>query len=313
MVELGKRPDGSARNDLEMRIGRSEMALGITSQRDRLLESSLVIDYPLVAYSIATRNMDGVERAFGHNAWADHLDARLHTRQYGQQPLTTEFILELHRIYANRTNPTYAGKIVSNIRSIGTLERGQTLDEMQQAEVRANPFLDYEEDQGTQTGIIVYTVLNEEDRRRELDTITQRYNAMVATSDGTPFMRAAYAQRGIAALHFLQDFTGRISRDIMNWSLENAGENPSLLPDFDMDIVVPFDEWVETVEAGSRRYSSVRVGDPNDPAVAFGLKREQEICDLLRERNDKEFPALIPGKNHTIRVYADFLKALHTI
>lgn len=146
--------------DLEIRS--SERALGIENTYDRLNEASLFIDKKFLNYGIITGVTKRPERIFGDNAWADYLDGRLFAKEYGQQALTPEFVLDVHKKLTARSN-TEIGGVIRNVGVIGgsfdTDGEPISLTDEQITAINSNPQLSFNkvaDGEGGEKGHIVY-------------------------------------------------------------------------------------------------------------------------------------------------------------
>ncbi|HSX32518.1 MAG TPA: hypothetical protein VLF43_04590 [Candidatus Saccharimonadales bacterium] len=313
-----------ARNTLEADIRDSEEALGIRTTPARLIEAGLAIDKKFFDVAIITGQPEKPERIFGDKEWAGHLAARLLARQYGHQPLTTDFILALHQRFLDKIEPGEVSIIVHEPGRGGQYLEGRhasiTCSDTQIAAIRSNPLLRFETDKGSDdpnTGFIEYPVMPKQERRQRLDEICVQFNTDNQAINRDPYGNAALLQRRCMSLHPLSvDFNGRTLRVLKNWALENAGENPSIVDDVDGDLFLSEEGWVESVRAGSMRYAEYKrraEAGESDPIVLFGLGQKRLRYEELLSASDDLPPPLVGNGWHDHSQYEKFLARLGTM
>jgi hypothetical protein len=144
-------------------------------------------------------------------------------------------------------------------------------------------------------GVILYSRWSgPEAVQGELQRIADWYNEVKADPAHDPFELAAGLQQRVISLHPFQDFSGRTSRTLMNWSLRNDGQWPSAIRDFDRDIYSSPSEWTRAVREGSARYGgwARKITAPDaatDPLEVFDLRRLQPRFDAYPNK-----PAPVP-------------------
>ncbi len=316
---------------LEADIRRSEEALGLTTTPKRLIEAALVIDKKFLDTAIITGQPAKPERIFGDKEWAGYLAARLFTRQYGNQPMTVDFILALHQRFLDIMEPGKistirdgpagrGGQYVEGYQGVHTFDRLApiTCTNEQITAINNNPLLGFDIDKASaipNTGFIVYPDMSVQERREQLDEICVEYNAGQA-SGTDPHRVAATMQRRFVSLHSLiGGEAGRVSRALMNWSLENADENPSIVNDLDGDLFLPEEGWVDSVRFGSGCYGEYRrraeAGETN-PVALFGLEQEKMRYDELLGSSGIYSPSLAGSGWHDHYQCEKFLTELRS-
>lgn len=165
---------------------------------------------------------------------------------------------------------------------MGTQSRRLTDEEI--ALVDANPYLDHLPP-GTGgflvDGGIEYRISTPEAARAELEALSDWYNDARRIPGRDPYGLAAELQQKAVSIHPWQDYNGRWSRLLMNWSLECDGLAPSALSDFDDDIFSTTQEWTDAVRSGSDAYRAHSnrldaLGPDADPVEVFGLNEDYE-------------------------------------
>lgn len=97
-----------------------------------------------------------------------------------------------------------------------------------------------------------------------------------------PYALAAEFQQKLVSIHPYNDGNGRLSRLIMNWSLENDGVSPSVLSEPDNDILLDQETWVKHVKQGSEQYSFNQ--QRREALEHIGYKNVAEIMGLDEEK-----------------------------
>lgn len=259
--------------------------LGLHTPAQRALESSLFIDEPLHQLALI-KDQPHPELLFGDREWAGYLDARAFARRYGDQELTVPFLVELHRRISIASTDRPGGAFADG-RRWGPLTR--LLTDREIALVEANPHLEYLPP-GTGgfllDGGINYRVSSPDAARAELESLCDRYNDTRHRSRVDPYRLAAELQQRTVSIHPWWDCNGRLSRLLMNWSLENNGLPPSVLSDFDKDVFSTTTEWTDAVRAGSDTFGEraerlEKLGATADPVAVFGLEGDYELFRSL--------------------------------
>ncbi|MGW4283578.1 Fic family protein [Nocardia sp. NPDC004750] len=291
-------------------IDRRSAELGLHTPAQHALESSLFIDEPLHQIALLSRQ-PRPELLFSEKGWAGYLDARAFARQYGDQELTVPFMTELHRRISHFSMPHRGGAFVSG-RRIG-INPGPLTDK-QLAAVDANPYLEY-----LPPGTVPLGPLHSAVEYRtqpnaigsELQAVSDWYNNARGLPGTDPYRLAAELQQRYVSIHPWDDYNGRSSRILMNWSLERHGLHPSAPSDFNEDIFSTTEDWTDMVRAGSATWGEranrlEHLGDTADPIEVFGLEREHRAY----QAQDNQMSIFPPGANFDIEWYRTFLKGL---
>ncbi|MFQ6227448.1 Fic family protein [Nocardia sp. NPDC002869] len=261
-------------------ITRLSTELGLRSAATRALESSLLIDEPLHRMALI-RDQPHPELLFGDGEWAGYLDARAYARRHGSRELSMSFLTELHQRLA-RFCPDAAGGLFADRERWGTQSRRLTDEEI--AQVEANPHLEYLPP-GTGgfllDGGLKYRISTPEAARSELESLCDWYNDVRGRPGFDPYALAAELQQRAVSIHPWQDYNGRFSRLLMNWSLECDGLPPAALHDFDKDVFSTAPDWADAVRTGSEDFAERalrlegRAGEM-DPIELFDLAGDYE-------------------------------------
>ncbi|WP_157120362.1 Fic family protein, partial [Nocardia xishanensis] len=296
--------------EIEAIIAERLAALGIDSEAGRLLEAGLLIEERYLAIAVIA-GQPRPEVVFGEQAWAGQLGARLIARQHGNRDLTVDFMVELHDRLTMSTRSEGIDESGEPLPRVGVLSEELTPEQFDA--IAENPSLTYLPPPAGpgDFGVIVYPdFTSQDDVRRALQELCDWYNAAKSAPDHDPFAIAAELQRRFVSLHPFE-FNGRASRILMNWSLEQDGQYPSAIRDFDADILTPLSDWVEAVRAGSIRYSEwvsrlAEHGSTIDGVALFGLEREQSRYEQI----GGETAPFVPGQRHDRARFAQLLQAV---
>ncbi|MCX4097982.1 Fic family protein [Nocardia sp. alder85J] len=250
------------------------------------------------------------ELMFGESDWAGYLDARAFTRSYGDQELSVRFMTEINQ-RAGQFGPQDSGVFAEGTRW-AVLGRPLTAEEAHTVE--ANPHLLHIEPGTPPLGNMSAVSYERKDAaaiRNELQSLSDWYNNARGAPGTDPYRLAAELQQRFVSIHPFTDYNGRSSRLLMNWALEREGLSPSVLPNFDRDILATSDEWAETVRAGSRTFAERadrldRLGASADPVEIFGLQRLR----ALYNGHSGYIAPLRAGDDHDIYSVQKFLDVL---
>lgn len=151
---------------------------------------------------------------------------------------------------------------------------------------------------------ISYEVSSPAEARSAMASLCDRYNEARLQPGTDPYRLAAELQQEYVSIHPWQDYNGGTSRLLMNWSLENSGLPPSVLPDFTRDILSTPAEWTDTVRSGSEIYAERAarlddLGPDSNPVEVFGLENEYQIYQEL----ELPMEPLRSGEEHIIAIY----------
>ncbi|MCX4091357.1 hypothetical protein [Nocardia sp. alder85J] len=127
--------------------------------------------------------------------------------------------------------------------------------------------------------MIVYPTFGSVEGTREFhESLSEGYNDARRQPGFDPYRGAAELQKRFISAHAWRgDFHGRHSRILMNFALEQAGESPSAVTEFDNDLLASSAQWTDEVRAGSQRYGRwqrtlARSGADTDPLDLFELR-----------------------------------------
>lgn len=295
--EIARDSGNSKEKISEDEIKRLEKEKGIETDEDRVIEASLLIDKKFLDVQVIAGKETSLERIFGGKAWADWLNARIAAKNYGNNELNLDFIIDLHSRLAKHTNPQIAGEIRQLQVTCGdykNLGRPVVYTDNQIDAIKANPDLSFRQ-MGTNPneGIITFPNRTQSDQqvgglttesvvRALLTDVCTWYNGEKQKPDYDPYILAANLQRKIVSIHPFNDINGRLSRLLMNWSLENDGSLSSILDDPNDDILVSPKEWAEKVKEGSERHVAIEArkqemqkANVKDIAELMGLDDER--------------------------------------
>ncbi|MGW5386507.1 Fic family protein [Nocardia sp. NPDC003963] len=289
--------DEIATSEQEARITELLTELGVGTGNGRLLEAGLFIDDHFLSVA-AVSGQPRPELIFGVDEWIAYLLARVAARRYGHRPLTVDFIIESHRRLSQKTSPTLAGNLAPN-KSGGLL---QPLTESQLAAVAENPRLSYREPTFSNPyGGIDYTdYVTTDGVRNELESLCSWYNEAVSAPECNAIALAATLQCQFISIHPFSDYNGRLSRILMNWSLESSGHSASAIEEFGDDYLSRLPDWEEGVARGIRRYEQWKsrleeFGNEVDPVLLFDLGKQYAEYHLL----GGPIAPFTPGENHS--------------
>lgn len=313
-------------------------------------ETALLVDDKFVRTGIIT-GQTGLEKTFGEEAWVDWLNARTAARAYGKQPLTVDFIRDLHIRLTGTADPSIGGSP-----RIGAARGGDysqpgpaTYTKEHADEIRNNPLLEFlQRGEDPNAGIIEYPSLNSEKGRKIYESLPQDakdrigpvgktasipanqafveellsdlakwYNQQASNPSHDPFQLAAELQRRLITIHPYGDVNGRLSRTLMNWSLENAGKTPPILSEFNDDIILPLESWTEQIKNGSQKAEEMakwrqtleRIGI-TDEAEMLGLSEDKTFYDFFFNEFGLAPAPVAPGGKLIHRDYDNFLSEL---
>lgn len=309
---------------LEGEIDHLEKELGIRNKEDRLIESSLFVDKKFMDVAVITGNTARPERLFGDEAWADYLEARKATKRYGAQALTPDFIIELHNILTKRS-----GQTSSEIRSGDVVaadykdpSKGVTYTEEQVSNIKGNPYLAFRRtslEENETTGLIVYPNATDETDTQKMvmkmmEDLCRWFNREKAKESYDSYEIAALLQRKLVSIHPFYDRNGTLSRLLMNWSLENDGEFPSMLDNPNDDILNSERGWISEVRKGSKsfhemkkRQLQMRQMGIEDDAELLGVSQEQAFFEYIFRYLSKKPPLSSHGERMDHQEYDHFI------
>lgn len=307
-------------------IHESERALGLESEYDKLLEASLFIDKSFLSYALITGVAKQPERVFGDKAWADYLDGRLFAREYGRKDLTPEFIIGLHKKLTQRSDPEISGQIRDVDAKASAYDDPGKPVAYTTEQVRAieqNPQLTFlrvpPKDNDSTTGFIIFPhsspiAQTREEITKDLKQLCEWFNNVKKQESYNPHIIAGLLQHRLISLHPFGDSNGRLTRMLMNWSLENDGETPSVIDNPSEDILTDEETWISYVSEGSKKYKALKkkqaalqeAGVDNTNAL-FDLGIDKAFYEYIFRYLKQTPPLPTRGDKHKHQTYEDFL------
>ncbi|WP_157187479.1 alpha/beta fold hydrolase, partial [Nocardia vinacea] len=176
------------------------------------------------------------------------------------------------------------------------------LTEAEIAEINENPLLGYipAPFPTREYGVILYPNFGGLDGvHADVEAMCRSYNDAVSAGRD-PFETAVDLELwSISGHHGKGDYHGRLSRILLNWTLEKAGKPPSAIPEFEEDLLSTRQDWVETVRAGSLRYRLRKAeveqsGGMVDPVTLLGLEQARQRYEQMGGRRSP----FVPGEQH---------------
>jgi len=298
---------------IETDIRRLEEKVGIKNEEDRVIEAALLIDSKFLNTAVITENYESIERFFGDEVWMGWLKARLEEQEHGTQELSEEFINKLHTALTHQSRGSTPGQL-RNSTAMGQnyltdKHAPLSFTHAECRSIRQNDFLKLElTSENPPRGYIYYPSLAdgalEQTARYALTSKAQQmltddptesglvrallfdtvqwYNQVRKTGHYNPYILAAELQRRIISIHPFGDANGRLSRILMNWSLQNDDLDPSILEDPSDDLYLLLEDWVDKVKEGSDRYRFVK--ERQKKMEKAGVKDIAEMLNLGEER-----------------------------
>jgi len=308
---------------IEEKIARYETLLGIETDMDRVLEASCVIDRHFLETALIT-DVEAPERLFGDNEWLGHLKARVFLTSRDNRRLTPELITQLHTILTEDANPLVSGAlrhtdfVGGDYKNLGA---PTTYTAVEKAVIDATENIKFlASGPDPYVGYIEYPPY--QDVKQLLTDLCNRYNEEVDKRHD-PFTLAATLQRGLVSIHPFKDYNGRISRLLMNWSLQGDGVSPAYLDNPDADLTTSEEEWIRAIKDGSAGYSLIAEGARQTreagfdcPADVFGLESERTFYRYAYryiERPPMERRLGIALDHHRVKNFLGKLKNEHQI
>lgn len=323
-VESPKSPAEATCPEVERHIAHVERNLGIHTPVQRLLVALRVIPRPLIEYAVIVGS-DKPERISGHREWAGYLDATAAAAEY-DGPLSIEFLETMHRHMLRYTHPDANASIIDSVLPAGPcatdVKDGKyaplLLTDREIEAVERNPYLAWQRLSSgwPNYGVIRYLVRTRADRLTALQEIFDRYNDGRSDPSIDAYARAAGCQQDISGVHGLpHDYNRRVSREVMNWSLGQDGHDPSLIPDFDDDLISTREKWSAAVKAGSEYHRALRLrieAGEDDPVRLLELEDVKARYEERRARGPMLPPTPKPGIAHDLGDYKRALARLRT-
>ena len=281
-------------------ISNRERDLGLENREDRSIEAALFIDKKFLNTAIITGDTQNPESMFGNNNWMDYLETRKAAKEYGNQNLTVDFILDLQARLTMRSAPEHSGRlreVKARAADYNNPYKAAAYTQRQLEAVQNNPLLSFKKTFNETTGFINYP--KPEEIKERLNELVEWYNSAKKSETYNPFQAAAMLQQKLIAIHPFEDANGTLSRLLMNWSLENDGQPPAIFDNPNDDILSSSEEWAQEVERGSQRYLEIKrrqetmkkEGVEDMPAL-FGLGKEQVFYEYIF-RHVKQAPQAV--------------------
>ena len=327
-------------NDEEMVRGIEKM-LGIEGDLQRCVEAALLIDWKFLCTGVIASNNE-LEKMFGEDEWTDWVTARLVARAYGKCDLTFDFVTFLHSCLTRKSDAGIGKKLRSTTAKAGDYSEPKNPSTYTMEQLRAvgdNPMLDFiQEGDDPNVGFIGFVdIKNKEMVEGSSERIRSYFNEAPNTrrlvgsllmdlcdwynqerqKDHDPHQLAASLQRKFVSIHPFVDVNGRLSRLLMNWSLENDGVNPSIVFEPGNDILTADADWVEEVRSGSLLHQTLEnkrkklesVGY-EDVAEMLGLSSLKTFYDLIFSQLEKAPDKPKNGEIMSHLAYEEFIKSL---
>lgn len=292
---------------LEQEIADLEARLVKKTGSPIIAEAAHLIDHRLLASAAITNSNIKPERIFDDKQWAGHLDARLFTLEFANEPLTPDFILEVHRRYTYREAPGVAGCFREDNQKIRGGVMLEKLGHKVIKNVLDNPYTDLFFEDYTRVG---YPTFSLGGVRQEIDRICEWYNYEIANYHN-PLRLAAELDKKLICLHPCEYLiNGRPKRAIVNWSLAKCGLGPTSPKNFSNDIFMSLGQWQNELANGINRYKAIAERAKINSSLAYVLelndvqKFYQNNTSLFDDKPD----ILVPGKNHDLSKHRDFVR-----
>jgi len=241
----------------EAEIAHYERLAGIETDMERVLEASCLIDRPFLEVALIT-DTEAPERLFGDKEWLGYLKARVFLDSMGPGELTPEILMRVHEKLAEDVNPQIAGAyrevdvVGGDYKNLGAPTK-YTIDQVEAIKsIPGLSFRQYGDD--PVEGYIVYPP--HQSIGGLLTEICEEYNRALK-DDHDPYLVATRFQRGLVSTHPFNDYNGRLSRLLMNWSLRGEGLPPAFLENPDLDLTTSQESWLLQVQKGSADYARV--------------------------------------------------------
>ncbi len=326
-------------------IEQVESIAGIHSQSQKIQEIPLFIDERFLRTGLlAGRDLEDIKHWFGAGEWAGWLGARKVAQSYGDRPLSTSFIQNLHQallIPASTKEDVLVGDFRLNAMFGFKKDNPGEFPISKIKVINENPYLKFIETpvpegkmarpDETKWGYIQYPRVGDADFMNSLpehikaklsprptnqelvqvlvEDVIDWYNTQSNLPGVDRVALAAELQRRLISVHPFGDANGRLSRIVMNWSLENAGYPAPRIVNFNADIETPLAQWIETVRNGISREQKVQeklklmeeIGWV-DPVEALGYSELKTFYDLMA-KNGKfaNSSRLLPEVNGQIK------------
>jgi hypothetical protein len=326
-------------------IEQVEAIAGIHSQSQKIQEIPLFIDERFLRTGLlAGRDIEDIKHWFGAGEWAGWLGARKVAQSYGNRPLSASFINNLHQALLLPASPK-ENVLIGDFRLSAMFgfkkDNPGEFPISKITVINENPYLKFIETpvpegkiarpDATKWGYIQYPRVGDADFMNSLpdhikaklsprptnqelvqvlvEDVIDWYNTQSNLPGVDRIALAAELQRRLISVHPFGDANGRLSRIVMNWSLENAGYPAPRIVNFNADIESPLEQWIETVRNGIAREQKVQeklklmeeIGWV-DPVEALGYSELKTFYDLMAKNgNFTNSSRLLPEVNGQIK------------
>jgi hypothetical protein len=288
-----------------------------------LMETMLLVDAHFVEACVITGNAHQAKYMFGELEWVNWLHARRLAKDLGRIYLNENSILALHySLLWYSPSRDNAGKFSNKPAGRGGIFLGGEfrpvhLTSKQIEAVSSTPYTTYVPDEPSNDphlGYIQYLLGDSGSRRDAVYKACRSYNRLIlhCRTDADRLDLAARVYRELIAAHAMAGGEcGRHARLILYAMCESHRIAPPHLDNFDNDLLLHEDEWVEEVKAGSALHTERRRKLCMQPdlsaAELLGLQKEQE---LYTHTPRMRFTIGQPGELHDHQRYKDFVIAM---
>ncbi|MFE6862327.1 Fic family protein [Nocardia sp. NPDC057668] len=100
--------------------------------------------------------------------------------------------------------------------------------------------------------------MSPENARTELQSLCEWYNSEKGEPGADPYRLAAELQQRFTSIHPWNDYNGRCSRLLMNWSLKRHGLPPSAPNDFNNDLFSTPKQWTEELGPAASYFANAQ-------------------------------------------------------
>lgn len=128
-------------------------------------------------------------------------------------------------------------------------------------------------------GYIVYP--SHQSVESSLETLCEEYNRAYR-DEHDPYLLATKLQRGLVSIHPFNDYNGRLSRLLMNWSLRGEGLPPAFLENPDLDLTTSEENWLSQLQKGSADYARIERAKEEAKKVGFDVPADVFGLELPR-------------------------------
>ncbi|MEU4315347.1 Fic family protein [Nocardia sp. NPDC024068] len=335
--------------------------LGARSEIERLLLAKEFIDHHFWVVGLIAGGQP-VWEIFGKREFLGWLGGKVVALEHGEQPMTVDFIRDVHRAVAAPVVADQGGVLRFAMGGMGGFEaplnadglaaideeplmnfsgapfetgvHGSVLEpavpgrsgaavvrhldvpltEEQRSAVDADPLASYMKpgSKYPHGGLIYPVYADEAEVVAALQEVCDWFEG-VTRAPHNPYEIAALMQKKLIVIHpFAFDYNGRVTRILMNWSLQRAGLHPAILGTYE-DMTETAQRYTARVRSGSEQnaewHARLTSSDATDPITFFGLGKLRE---LFRQHGG-DLPPLAPGETHRPDDYIRLLATLAAI